>query len=43
MNILKDTRVNIRKTKYEDLPDIEIVLEETGLFPREMLSGMIGR
>ncbi|SMD20954.1 GNAT family N-acetyltransferase [Rhizobium sp. RU36D] len=35
--------MNIRQTKSEDLPDLEVVLEETGLFPSEMLSDMIGR
>ncbi len=35
--------MHIRQTKSEDLRDLEVVLEETGLFPSQMLSDMIGR
>lgn len=33
--------MQFRPTKTEDLPDLQIVLDETGLFPREMLPQMI--
>ncbi len=33
--------MNIRQTKIRRPSDLEVVLEETGLFPSEMLSDMI--
>jgi hypothetical protein len=33
--------MNIRPTRSEDLPALMVVLDETGLFPSDMLSDMI--
>jgi ribosomal protein S18 acetylase RimI-like enzyme len=34
--------MNIRPTQSADLPALKVVLDETGLFPSDMLSDMIG-
>jgi len=38
---LKDDAVNIRPTEMEDIPALKVVVDETGLFPSDMLPDMV--
>ena len=39
---MKDVKMKIRKTKSDDVAELQTVLDETGLFPSDMLPDMVG-